>query len=305
MAVIQVPPDSTGKKVDTVTLSDAGSEVHRQKMVVTGGSGTAEVVAVMDSVPAGSEMGMVVRHAGTAQVALAGKVAVSGTAIVAGVVVISSTAIVAGSVVISGTATVAGVVGLTAGTANIGHINHISRTVEVVGSLNIGAITAGTSNIGFINHISATTIVAGNVNLSATANVVGALNISGSVVVSGAVNLYTTAENVSASRGPRCVIASTSANVTLVAAPGAGMSIFVTQLGVSNASGSNTRARAGTSATIGNVTMMMAGSGGGFVMQFTPPWQLSANEAMLGSVKPNASEGIFNVMYFVGSADAF
>src|SRR5574339_601253 len=81
MASIQVPPDSTGKKVDTVTLSDAGSEVHRQKVVLTGGSGTAEVVVVTDTTPGASAMGLVVRPIGN--------IAISGTATIAGTVGIS------------------------------------------------------------------------------------------------------------------------------------------------------------------------------------------------------------------------
>lgn len=208
MASIQVPPDSTGKLVDTVTLSDAGSEVHRQKVVIAGASGTAEIVATTMSAPAVSAVGLVVRQAGTVDVALA-----------------------------------------------------------------------------------STATIAGNVNISATANV----QIT-SIYVTGAVP--------STSRGPRCVIVSTSSNVTLVAAPGAGMAVFVTQLNCTNASGTNTRARIGTSASIGQVTMMMAQSGGGFVSQYLPVWKLSTNEALVGSVKPNASEGIFNVHYFVASADA-
>lgn len=248
MAFIEVPPDSTGKRVDTVSLTDAAVEVHRQKMVVTGGSGTAEVVAVMNAAPGGTEYGIGVRQIGTANVALAGKVAISGTPTV--------------------------------------------------------VLAAGTGNFGTLNNISATVSVAGNVNISATANVAGSLNISGSVQVSGNVGLFTSANVQSASRGPRCVIVSSSANVTLIAAPGALQSIFITQIAVTNASGTNTRARIGTSATIGNVTMMLAQSGGGFVMNFTPPWEISVNEAVLGSVKPNASEGIFNIHFFVASADA-
>ena len=288
---IQVPPDSTGKKVDAASLDDAAASVYRQKMVVTGGSGTAEVVQVVAVAASADAMGLVVRHAGTATVTgtvnVNGGVAISGTATVAGSVAITGTAQVAiGTPIvvnnISATSIVAGVVALTAGTAVIGDLNAISRTVQVA----IGTPFT-------VNNISATSIVAGS------------LTISGSVEVAGSVNIFTTGEVQSASRGPRCVIASTSANATLIAAPGAGLSIFVTHLAVSNAAGSNTRARAGTSATIGAVTMMLAASGGGYVMQFTPPWQLSANEAMLCSVKPNASEGIFNVHFFVGSADAF
>lgn len=208
MSSIQVPPDSTGKKVDTVTLSDAGSEVHRQKVVIAGASGTAEVVATSMSSPAASAVGLVVRQ------------------------------------------------------------------------------------VGAIEGISATVTVAGNVNISATANV----SIR-SIYVTGAVP--------SASRGPRSVLVSTSANATLIAAPGAGFAIYVTQVNCTNASGVNTRARLGTSASIGQVTMMMAQSGGGFVAQYIPVWKLSTNEALVGSVKPNASEGIFNIHFFVASADAF
>jgi hypothetical protein len=349
MSYVQVPADSVGKRVDTVTLTDAGVEVHRQKLVVTGGSGTAEVVVVTNAAAAAGDMGLVVRHAGTATVAgtvnVNGGVAISGTAVVAGSVVISGTAQVAlGTPIvvnnISATSIVAGVVGLTAGTAVIGDINAISRTVQVaVGTpftiQNISAttivagvvgLTAGTANIGNLDFISRTVQVAVGTpftlqgisttvqvaiatpftinNISATSQVAGTLNVSGSVVVSGSVNLFTTAEHASASRGPRCTAVSTSANAVLASAPGAGLSIFVTQIAISNASGTNTRGRLGSSATPNNVQMMMAQSGGGFVMNFTPPWQISANEHLVGSVKPNVSEGIFNVHFFVASADA-
>lgn len=251
---IQVPPDSTGKHVDAVSLDDGGIAVYRQKVVVAGASGSSEVVETSMSAPAASAVGLVVRQAGTATIAgtvnVNGGVAISGTATVAGSVVISGTAIVAGSVVISGTA-----------------------------------------------------IVAGNVNISATAVVAGALNVSGSVVVSGTLNLFAMGDVPSASRGPRTVIASTSSNATLIAAPGANLCIYVTGLTITNASGANTRARVGPSASIGQVQVMMAQSGGGAVMHFVPPWQVSANEALLCSVKPNVSEGIFVAHFFVASAD--
>jgi hypothetical protein len=254
MAAIQVPPDSTGKLVDSTSLDDGGVAVYRQKVNITGASGTAEVVATSMSAPAASAVGLVVRQAGTATIAgtvnVNGGVAISGTATVAGSVVISGTATIAGSVVISGTA-----------------------------------------------------VVAGNVNISATAVVAGSLNVSGSVVVSGTMNIFAMGDVPSASRGPRTVIASTSANATLIAAPGANLCIYVTSLAITNASGSNARARIGPSASTGQVTIMMAQSGGGAVMNFVPPWQVSANEALLCSVKPNVSEGIFVAHFFVASAD--
>lgn len=294
---VQVPPDSTGKKVDAASLDDAASSVYRQKLVVTGASGTAEVVAVMATAPVGTEMGLVVRNAGTQSAIVSGAVSILG------------------AVPISGTALIAGAISLAAGTNVIGTLNNISATVTVAGNVTLATtpsvvLAAGTGNFGTLNDISRTVQVAIGTpftlnNISATVTTAGNLNISGSVVIAGSVNIWTTAENQSASRGPRMVAVSTSANATLIAAPGAGLSIFVTRLTVSNASGSNTKARCGSSATPGNVTMMMAASGGGFTMDFTPPWQISANEACLASIKPNASEALYNVHFFVGSADAF
>lgn len=325
MAYVQVPPDGAGKRVDTVTLTDALAEVHRQKMVVTGGSGTAEVVVVTNAAPAAGDMGLVVRQAGTVNAAIAtpftlnnisatvtvagtvnvnGGVAISGTAIVAGSVVISGTATIAGSIVVSGTATVAGsvnistmpAVALAAGAANIGTINDISRTVQVA---------VGTPFT--VNNISATVTVAGQVSLGPGNSTIGDINAISRSVRCAVLSIFSNAEVPSASRGPKLTTVSVSSNVTLVAAPGAGLCIFVTQLAVSNAGAIGTIARAGCSASASTgspVQMFITSAGGGFVMNFTPPWQLSANEALLGSVKPQATDALFNVHFFVASADA-
>jgi ethanolamine utilization microcompartment shell protein EutS len=256
MANIQLPPDSTGKYVDTAPITDGGLTVQRQKIVIAGYSGSAEVAVISNAAVGSATYGLVVR------------------------------------VPHSATVTVAGSVGLNAGTNNIGFINNISATVVVAGTFNIGALTAGTQNIGYINNISATVTVVGTVNISATANV-------------SIRSIYVSGQTPSGSRGPICIPVSTSANVTLVAAPGVGMAIYVTQVACSNAAGANTKARLGTSASVGQVTMMMVASGGGFVSQYVPLWKLSTNEALVGSVKPNASEALFNVHFFVASADAF
>lgn len=253
---VRVPPDSTGKRVDAASLDDGGVSVYRQKMVLTGVSGTAEVVEVSLSAPAASAVGLVVRQAGPIDV---------------NAHAISGTVTVTGGVAVSGTATVAGSVGATV----LNNIN-ISAMPAVTGLV---GITAGAANIGFINHISATV----------------------SVALKG---LYVGMANQSASRGPRMVPVSASANATIIAAPGAGMSIYVTHLMVSNASGTSTKARVGTSATAANVTMFLAGSGGGFVTHYEPPWKLSANEAFLASCKPSVDAILVNAHFFVASADA-
>lgn len=380
MAIIQVPPDSTGKRVDTVTLTDATVEVHRQKMVVTGGSGTAEVVVVTNAAPAAGDMGLVTRLAGTASVALAAgtnaigvvnvsampaAVLTSGTITAAAQTVVVSlddgqqavgmqlqgtwsgqvefevtldnTVWVARNVfnvntgVLVNAATTNGIyVGnfaafnayrVRASTWTSGTATYNTRKVIAQEAFNLGSSAAPVNVIGNIN-VSATATVAGIVGLTAGTAVIGDLNAISrtvqvaiatpftlnnvSATVTVAISTFRTAADVpSASRGPRCVTASTSANVSFIAAPGAGLAIYITSLAASNAGAVGSRARVGSSATPGNVTMFMASAGGGFVMQFEPPWQLSANEALLCSVKPNTSDGLFNVHFFVASADAF
>jgi hypothetical protein len=96
------------------------------------------------------------------------------------VVVASGTINVNGGVAISGTAIVAGVVALTAGTAVIGDINAISRTVQVaIGTPFIlqGISTTVQVAIGTpftINNISAVVAVTGGVAISGTDTVVNA-----------------------------------------------------------------------------------------------------------------------------------
>ena len=261
---------------------------------------------------------------------------ISATVIVAGVISLGAGAANIGIINnISATVIVAGVVSLGAGTANIGTLNNISATLSTVlaaGTANVGTINnisatiaavlaAGTANIGFINNISATVIVAGIVSLGAGTNLIGAVSNAAGTALMGAVSLAAGTANIgfinnisatvlavvagyspaimSASHGPKCVTASTSANVTLIASPGAGANIFVTQIMCGNMSATLTRARIGTSASIATVVQPMAASGGGFVLHFDPPWMLSASEACLCSVKPDVADGFFTVNFFV------
>lgn len=262
-------------------------------VTVTGGvaiSGTAQVAIgtpiVVNNISAAVTVTGGVAISGTAQVAIGTPivvnnisaavtvsphlVSVTGTVIVAistpyilqG---ISTTVLVAGVVSLGAGTNLIGAVSLAAGTANFGTLNDISRTVQVA---------VGTPFI--LQGISTTVTVAGTINLDAAPAV------------------------MSASRGPKCITASTSANVTLIASPGAGLNIYVTKLFCSNASGTGFAMRVGTSASIQTVVGFAASSGGGFVFDFgDKPWMLSASEAALCSVKPNASYGLFNVHFYV------
>lgn len=103
----------------------------------------------------------------------------------------------------------------------------------------------------------------------------------------------------SASHGPKNIVASTSAAVVLIADPGASNSIYITQIMAGNFSSTLTRARIGTSASPSYVVQALAANGGGFVLNFDPPWKLSANSTAICSVKPNVSEVNFTVNFYV------
>lgn len=232
------------------------------------------------------------------------------------------------------TATVQGNVSLVAGTANIGFIDHISATVNVsfAGGM---SLVAGTANIGFINNISATVSVQGNVSLAAGVNKIGFIgkisagvvlaagaanigiinNISAAVALAaGSANIGTingvsatvtcvisgyTPAIIASTHGPVCATVSvSSAAVTIISSPGAGHSIYITQIVCANMSTTLTLARIGTSAA-NSVNVPLAASGGGFTWNFDPPWMLSASERCLCSVKPNASQAYFNINFFV------
>lgn len=242
---------------------------------------------------------------------------------------------------ISATVAVAGTVALGAGAANIGTINNVSATVTVAGSVNISAtasviLAAGTANFGTlndisrtvqvavgtpftVNNISASVVVTGLVGLTAGTAVIGDLNaisrtvqvaigtpftlnnISATVAVSVALGNYTPAVP-STSHGPVTVTVSTSAVVALVANPGTAMSVHITQLVITNAGTVSTLARIGTSATPSTVLIFVASAGGGAVINFDPPWKLSASATAIASVKPNSSGNVyFMVNFFVAA----
>jgi len=220
---IQVPPDSTGKKVDAVSMDVGANTVMRQRIVIGDNSATAQFAVVTGGalVCTGT-----FNISAMPTVTVTGGVAISGTAAVSLPANLGTLNDISRTVQvqiatpftvnnISATVVVAGVVGLTAGTANIGRINDISATVNVSGVVNISAmpsvvLAAGTANFGTlndisrtvqvaigtpftVNNISATAVVAGVVGLTAgTANIGRINDISATVTIAGVVNISAT-----------------------------------------------------------------------------------------------------------------
>lgn len=381
---VQIPPDSTGKKVDASSLDVGANSVIRQRVVIGDNTSVSGFAIV-----AGGAL------------TITGTVNVSATA---SVVLATGTANI-GTVNVSNTPAVV----LAAGTANFGTLNNISKTVDVMicgfkdnsgqvaqlidsanaalrvagpgtnGSLAIGGfvdpsgttrnvvdsanlalrvnlvvasgtatvvLAAGTANIGMLNNISRTVqvqiatpfildsisktvsvILAGGgsaISLTGTATVVigGFLDPSGgqqnvvdsantalrvSIINASATVTVTTANpwitNVqSTSHGPKCVVISTSATTTLVTAPGAGNFVYITSIACSNFGTVNTVAQIGSSASPVTIQMGMVSAGGGFVMNFDPPWKVFSGEAVNGRVNPNSSgDCYFNINFFVAA----
>lgn len=225
----------------------------------------------------------------------------------------------------------AGVV-LAAGAANIGSINNISANVNVV-------LQAGTANIGSINNISAAVgLAAGtqhigevNISLMPTVNVnlaaqsagftvavslgtavvlaAGTNNIGTVQAISAAVSLvantaYHPTGAPSASHGPKTVSMTASASVALVAAPGAATSIYVTGILATNGSATLTQLQIYEASATATpvISPFLAASGGGFAVQFDPPWRISANTALNARLKPSVGATVcVTLNFYVGA----
>lgn len=163
-------------------------------------------------------------------------------------------------------------------------VERISATAAVI-------LAAGTANFGTLNNISATVVMAGTVSFGPGTAGVG--------------NFFINAQpaQYSASRGPKTVVVSTSVGVVLVAAPAVAEHVYVTMLGVTNASSTLTRADIFAASQTGSMVcrMVLAASGGGFVMHYDPPIKLNSATQLTCRVKPNVSECFFNVHFYVGT----
>ncbi len=106
---------------------------------------------------------------------------------------------------------------------------------------------------------------------------------------------------VSASRGPSITVVSTSATVALIGTPSAGNCIYLTKIACTNGGSLLTRGDvyAGSSTSSPICQMYMAASGGGFTMDYNPPIKVLSGTAVNARVKPNASQVIFNVHFYV------
>jgi hypothetical protein len=302
-----------GETANGASLSTTNKPVLIGGNTSAGGAGGLMVTLLLDTsgrpiIGAGTNnIGAVSLAAGTAKIGFISKI--SATAIVAGNVNISTF-----PALVAGTANI-GAVSLAAGTAKVGFISKISATVivavstpfilqgisttvmtAVAGKVASGAsVTAGDApvQIGFRANYSAPAAVTSGAATFAFADKFGR-----QVVINNHPSLLPTA-----SHGPKTKFCSTSAGIALIAAPGAGLCVYITQLACTNGSGTLTRADVfQVSATASCLAQMyMAAAGGGFVMNFDPPIQLLSNSGATCRVDPSVSKCMFNVHFYVGA----
>lgn len=274
--LVQVPPNSTGGKIDCSSLSVGGQTVLRQRIVIGDPTRSAGLALV-----SGGAL-QVVNIAGTAhmgQVSVTGSVAISNTvtvqgqvsAVVTGTVALSTGTNHIGEVNISATATVinSGFFDSSAGSTTLVRVgdsaNSAVRVNVVAGTFNISgtldAISA-TVNVAVTNKIaiSATVTIAGVVSI-ASLNGIGKIDgISAAVVLAaGAANIGTI-NNISAA----VVLAAGAANIgtinnisatVLVAGS---LTIGGTTGGTSSTAGSSFTLIGGNDGSIGRVALMDA-----------------------------------------------
>lgn len=225
---VQVPVDSTGKKIDCLSLTAGGTTIYRQAVVIadpTSSSGYATVTGGAVKVTGQLSLGPSTNNIGAVSLA-------AGTANIGFLNNISATVIVAG------------VVSLGAGTNLIGAVSNAAGTA-LMGAV---SLAAGTANIGFINNISATVIVAGVVSLGAGTNLIGAVSNAAGTALMGAVSLAAGTANIG-------FINNISATVTVV-----NSGFF------DSSAGSTTLVRVGDSANSAvRVNIVAGGTGGGLV----------------------------------------
>lgn len=213
--------------------------------------------------------------------------------------------------------TATAIVVLAAGTANFGTLNNISRTVQVqiATPFTVNDISKTVSVIlasGAVVSLTgtATCLIGGFLDPSGDQrNLVDSANLALRVTIANATATVTVTTSSpwvtniqSTSHGPKCLQLSTSATVTLITAPGAGNFVYVTSIAGTNLGTVTTVAKIGSSASPLTVQMVMLSAGGGFVMNFDPPWKVFSGEAVNCRVDPNSGGDCYlNVNFFVSS----
>lgn len=100
-----------------------------------------------------------------------------------------------------------------------------------------------------------------------------------------------------ANHGPKTVTLSTTTQTDIVAAPGAGLSVYVTSISCSNTSATKVRIDLKDGTTV-RWSMELAADGGGFVQEFNPPWKITANTAFTAQLSAAVTDVRVNCHFF-------
>jgi hypothetical protein len=110
----------------------------------------------------------------------------------------------------------------------------------------------------------------------------------------------------SATHGPLSTTLSDADAHTVLAAPGAGLALYVTQIALWNSSSVFTIVSAleGPGGPTRLAAALAATAGAGFVKPYAPPWELPANTALVLQAAVAVSLVLVNLDFYVGSPSA-
>lgn len=264
-------------------------------------------IGVIDKISATVTVaGVVQLAAGTAHV---GEVSVVGAVTVSNTVTVQGQVSVTGSVAIStmpnvNISAMPSVV-LAAGAAHVGEVNISLMPAVNISTMPSVVLAAGANNIGTIQAISAGVAML-KVKSSASTSAANKAILFGWGDKFGRqiVQLNHPSLVPSASHGPKTVTISTSAGVTLIAAPGAGLCVYVDSILATNGGSTLTRLYMyeASASTTPILAQYLAANGGGFSHKFDPPWQVSVATALNMNLTVNESDVLVTVHFHVGPA---
>lgn len=99
---------------------------------------------------------------------------------------------------------------------------------------------------------------------------------------------------------PVTVTLTLTTDAVIIAAPGVGLSLYITHISASNTSATKSRLDVKDGATT-RISMMLAADGGGFVWQGSPYWKMAANAALNGALGTAVTDVRVNVQYFISA----
>lgn len=278
-AIIQVSPDSTGKMVDNESLTVSANTVHRQRVQMAGAA-AAEISRILNATPALTDYGMVTRPV-YAPTTVSGSFTANAQTIT-----LSPIGQSYGGLIVSGTWVGTFVCEFSMDPALAvwtqsrfyDPVNDLHR--DTWNNLDGTAVQLGIylppGTRAF--RLRTTAWTSGTATISLTGSETGDVrwDDTGATFPSDTADKY--------GYGPKTVSLTAVTDAAIVPAPGAGLSIYVYLIVISNTNATTSATVAIKQGTTQRLSVRAALDGGGAVVPYTKAWKLPANTALNGAL---------------------